>query len=79
MGRLVCGENYQLEGIDYQAMYSPAARLGHVRLALAIAAKYDLEIYQIDLCTGFLEVGLEEDIYMHPLQGYFLLLQNGSR
>jgi hypothetical protein len=43
--RLVCGGNHQIEGIDYQATYAPTARLGHVRLALAIAAKYDLEIH----------------------------------
>jgi hypothetical protein len=39
---LVCGGNHQFEGIDYEATYAPSARLGHVRLALAIAAKYDL-------------------------------------
>jgi hypothetical protein len=53
--------------------------LGHVRLALAIAAKYDLEIHQMDVCTAFLGVDLEEEIYMHPPQGYFRLLQTGSR
>jgi hypothetical protein len=37
--RLVWGGNRQIEGIDYQAMYAPTAQLGHVRLALAIAAK----------------------------------------
>jgi hypothetical protein len=48
--RLVCG------GIDYQAKYAPTARLGHNRLALAIAAKHDLEIHQMDVCTVFLGV-----------------------
>jgi hypothetical protein len=43
--RLVCGGNHEIVGIDYHAAYAPAARLGHVRLALAIAAKYDLEIH----------------------------------
>ena len=70
--RLVCGGNHQIEGIDYQATYAPTARLGHVRLPLAIAAKYDLEIHQMDICTAFLGVDLEEEIYMHPPQGYFL-------
>jgi hypothetical protein len=37
--RQLCGGNHQIEGIDYQATYAPNARLGHVRLALAIAAK----------------------------------------
>ena len=43
--RLVSGGHHQIEGINYQATYAPTARLGHVRLALAIAAKYDLEIH----------------------------------
>jgi len=77
--RLVCGGNHQIEGINYQAMYAPTARLGHVRLALAIAAKYDLEIHQMDVCTPFFGVDLEEEIYMHPPQGYLRLLQTGSR
>jgi len=75
--RLVCRGNHQIEGIDYQATYGPTARLGHVRLALAIAAKYDLEIHHIDVCTAFLGVDLEEEIYMHPPQGYSRLLQTG--
>jgi len=77
--RLVCGGNHQIEGIDYQATYAPTARLGHVRLALAIAAKYHLQIHQMDVCTAFLGVDLEEEISMHPPQQYFHLLQNGSR
>jgi hypothetical protein len=53
--------------------------LGHVRLALDIAAKYDFEIHQIDVYTAFLRVDFEEEIYMQPPQGYFRLLQYGSR
>jgi len=77
--RLVCGGNHQIEGIDYQTTYAPTARLGHVRLALAIAAKYHLEIHQMDVCTASLGVDLEEEIYMHPPQGYFRVVQTGSR
>ena len=77
--RLVCGGNHQIEGINYQATYAPTAHSDHVRLALAIAAKYDLGIHQMDVCTAFLGVYLEEESYMHPPQGYFRLLQNRSR
>jgi len=69
--RLVRGGNHQIEGIDYQATYAPTACLGHVRLALAIAAKYDLELHQMDVSTAFLGVDLEGEIYMHPPRGYF--------
>jgi hypothetical protein len=62
---LVCGGNHQIEGIDYQATYAPIARLGHLRLPLASAARYDFEIHQMDVCMCFLEVDLEDEIYMH--------------
>jgi len=75
--RQVCGGNHQIEGIACQATDAPTARLGNARLGLAIAAKYDLEIHQMDVCTAFLGVDLEEEIYMHPPQGYFRLLQTG--
>jgi hypothetical protein len=45
---LVFGGNHRFEDIDYKATYAPTARLGHIRLALAIAARYDLEIHQMD-------------------------------
>jgi hypothetical protein len=48
-------------------------------LALASAAKYGLELHQLDICMAFLGVDLEEEIYMHPPQGYYSLVQNGSR
>jgi hypothetical protein len=77
--RLVCEGNHKIEGIDYQATYAPTAHLGHVRLGLAIATKYDLAIHQMHVCTAFLGVAWEEEIYMHPPQGYFGLVQTGSR
>jgi len=76
--RLVRGGNDQIEGIHYQATYAPTARLGHVRLALAITAKYNLQIHQMEVCTAFLGVDLEDEIDMHPPQGYFGLV-SGSR
>jgi hypothetical protein len=72
--RLVCGGNHQINGIDYQATYATTARWGHVRLALALAAKSDLEIHHLEVCTACLGVDLEEEIYMHPPQEYFRLL-----
>jgi hypothetical protein len=60
-------------------MYAQTARLDHVSLAVAIAANYHPAIHQIDVGTAFWGVDLEEEIYMHSLQGYFRLLQNRSR
>jgi len=76
---LVCGGNHQIIGVNYQATYAPTARLGHIRLALAISPKYDLEIHQMDVCMVFLGVNWEGQIYMQLPQGYFCLVQTGSR
>jgi len=77
--RQVSGGNHQIEGINFQAMYAPTARLGHIRLALAIAAKDNLQIHQMAICTAFLGVDWEDETSMHPAQGYCLLLRTGSR
>jgi hypothetical protein len=60
--KLVCRGTHQIEGIDYQAMHTPTARLGQVTLALAISAMYNREIHQMDIYTAFLRVDLEEAI-----------------
>jgi len=67
--RLVVGGNHQIKGIDYQATYTPTARMGLVRLALAIATTYNLEIHQMDVCTACLGADLEKVIHMHQPQG----------
>jgi hypothetical protein len=54
--RLVCEGNHHIEGINHQAMNAPTARWGHIRLAVTIAAMYDFEIHQMDVCTAFLAV-----------------------
>jgi hypothetical protein len=64
--RLVGGRNHQIEAFDYRVTYAPTVRFGLVRLAVAITAKYYIEIHQMDVWTAFLGVDLEEEIYMHP-------------
>jgi hypothetical protein len=54
------------EGLDYNETYAPTARMAHVRFALAIAARFDLDIHQLDVCTAFLGGILQEEIYMRP-------------
>jgi hypothetical protein len=77
--RLLYGGNHEIEGIDYQAMYDLTAHFGQVWQALAVAAKYDVAIHQMDVYTAFLGDDLDEEIYLNPTQGYFRLLQTGSR
>jgi hypothetical protein len=76
--RQVGGGNHEIKQIDYQATYVRTACLGRARLALDIAAKYDLKIHPMDVCMAVLGVELEKVIHMHPRQGCFRLVRTGS-
>ena len=54
----------QQEGIDYEETFSPVVRFASIRLILAIVANMDLELYQMDVKTAFLNGELDEEIYM---------------
>ena len=62
--RLVVKGFRQKEGLDYFDTYSPVTRITSIRLLIALAAVYDLQIHQIDVKTAFLNGELEEKIYM---------------
>ena len=62
--RLVVKRYTQKEGIDYEKIFSPIAMLKSIQILLAVAAKLDYEIWQMDVKTAFLNGNLEKDIYM---------------
>jgi len=70
--RLVAKGCSQKPGIDYEETYSPVVRYTSIRLLMALAAKYDLDIDQMDVTTAFLHPELEEEIYMELPSGYRL-------
>ena len=59
----------QKEGIDYSETFSPVVKIQSVRLMLAVALLYNLEIDCMDVSTAFLYGSLEEEVYMKPLPG----------
>lgn len=68
--RLVARGFTQRYGIDYVETYSPVARYTSIRCLIAIAARRDMEIYQMDAVTAFLQGKLTETIYMEQPEGF---------
>jgi len=49
----------QREGIDYEETFSPVLRFASIRLILPIFAHLDLELYQMDIKTAFINRELD--------------------
>lgn len=62
--RLVAKGFSQKEGIDYNEIFSPVVKHCSIRILLALVAKFNLELHQMDVTTAFLHGKLDEDIYM---------------
>lgn len=67
--RLVIKGYSQIQGIDYDETYSPVARYTSIRFLLAMAARYNMHIHQMDAVTAFLQGELTEEIYMRQPEG----------
>ncbi|KAL8091805.1 hypothetical protein AgCh_034168 [Apium graveolens] len=65
--RLVTKGYSQEEGIDYDKIFAPVARLEAIRIFLAFATLSNFKVYQIDVKSAFLNGELEEEVFMkHP-------------
>jgi hypothetical protein len=60
----------QVEGIDFDEIFSPVVRYESVRTLLAVAALEDWEITGLDVKSAFLYGPLEEEIYMRQPEGF---------
>ncbi|GKF48266.1 putative ribonuclease H-like domain-containing protein, partial [Tanacetum coccineum] len=62
--RLVAQGYTQEEGIDYDEVFPPVARIEEIRLFLAYASFKDFVVYQMDVKSAFLYGKIEEDVYV---------------
>ncbi|GJY97541.1 putative ribonuclease H-like domain-containing protein [Tanacetum coccineum] len=62
--RLVAQGHTQEEGIDYDEVFAPVARIEAIRLFLAYASFKDFVVYQMDVKSAFLYGKIEEGVYV---------------
>ncbi|GKA66569.1 putative ribonuclease H-like domain-containing protein [Tanacetum coccineum] len=68
--RLVAQWYTQEEGIDYDEVFAPVARIEAIRLFLAYASFKDFVVYQMDVKSSFLYGKIEEEVYVCQLPGF---------
>nr|GEX82845.1 hypothetical protein [Tanacetum cinerariifolium] len=62
--RLVAQGHTQEEGIDYEEVFAPVARIEAIRLFLAYGSFMGFPVYQIDVKSVFLYGTIEEEVYV---------------
>ncbi|GJV30692.1 putative ribonuclease H-like domain-containing protein [Tanacetum coccineum] len=68
--RLVAQGHRQEEGIDYDEVFAPVARIEAIRLFLAFASYKGFLVYQMDVKSAFLYGTIEEEVYVHQPLGF---------
>ncbi|GKD58174.1 putative ribonuclease H-like domain-containing protein, partial [Tanacetum coccineum] len=68
--RLVAQGYTQEEGIDYDEVFAPVARIEAIRLFLAFASFKDFVVYQMDVKSAFLYGKIEEEVYVCQPLGF---------
>ncbi|GJZ80893.1 putative ribonuclease H-like domain-containing protein [Tanacetum coccineum] len=68
--RLVAQGHRQEEGIDYDEVLAPVARIEAIRLFLAFESYKGFLIYQMDVKSAFLYGKIEEEVYVHQPPGF---------
>ncbi|GJS97060.1 putative ribonuclease H-like domain-containing protein [Tanacetum coccineum] len=68
--RLVAQGHRQEEGIDYDEVFAPVARIEAIRLFLAFASFMGFTVYQMDVKSAFLYGTIEEEVYVNQPPGF---------
>lgn len=68
--RIVAKGYSQEQGVDYDEVFSPVARIETVRMLLALAAHRRWKVYHLDVKSAFLNGDIHEDVYVEQPRGF---------
>ncbi|GJY12630.1 putative ribonuclease H-like domain-containing protein [Tanacetum coccineum] len=68
--RLVDQGHIQKEGIDYDEVFAPVARIEAIRIFLAYASYMGFMVYEMDVKSAFLYGQIEEEVYVCQPPGF---------
>ncbi|GKB74050.1 putative ribonuclease H-like domain-containing protein [Tanacetum coccineum] len=68
--RLIAQGYTKEEGIDYDEVFAPVARIEAIKLFLAYASFKDFVVYQMDVNSTFLYGRIEEEVYVYQPIGF---------
>ncbi|GJY73907.1 putative ribonuclease H-like domain-containing protein [Tanacetum coccineum] len=68
--RLVAQGHRQEEGINYDVVFAPVARIEAIRLFLAFASYMGFMVYQMDVKSAFLYGEIDEEVYVTQPKGF---------
>ncbi|GJR54310.1 putative ribonuclease H-like domain-containing protein [Tanacetum coccineum] len=68
--RLIAQGFRQEEGIDYDEVFAPVARIEAIRIFLAFTSFMGFPIYQMDVKSAFLYGTIGEEVYVHQPPGF---------
>nr|GFC55469.1 putative ribonuclease H-like domain-containing protein [Tanacetum cinerariifolium] len=60
----------QEEGIDYNEVFAPVARIKAIKLFLAYASFMGFTVYQMDVNSAFLYDTIDEEVYVMQPPGF---------
>lgn len=60
----------QRQGVDFDEVFAPVARLESMRLMLAVATHFSWEVHHMDVKSAFLNGDLKEEAYVAQPPGY---------
>jgi hypothetical protein len=68
--RLIARGSVQREGIDFEEVFAPVARMESVRLLLAMAAAKDWRVHHLNVKSAFLNGELAETVFVKQALGF---------